>query len=262
MLYQLSFTIADALIHCLYSPSSLDNQTALKILSSLPSTTPNTRQTIICGDFNARLGSYTGDRSTNPRGNVVHRWLKEKGIIVWNRRLAFGQPTFLTHKGSSIIDLFMSTTELNEPEMKIFVDKSLGSNHKVVSFSFETTALYQPTQIQRAIWNLGKLREQKVRDAYTQQVQSALTRLRLSTQSVYHRVDDVKTAQRCIEEFNHSICQIIYDSLDATCGRVTSGFSYWQGFWTTEILQAIETREHYYRKWRKAYGLNKLHYWI
>ena len=28
----------------------------------------------------------------------------------------------------------MSTTELNEPEMKIFVDKSLGSNHKVISF--------------------------------------------------------------------------------------------------------------------------------
>ncbi|CAO3694888.1 unnamed protein product [Rhizopus microsporus] len=136
----------------------------------------------------------------------------------------------------------MSTTELNEPEMKIFVDKSLGSNHKQV------------------IWNLGKLREQKIRDAYTQQVQSALTRLGLSTQSVYHRVDDVKTAQRRIEELNHSICQIIYDSLDATCGRFTSSFNYWQGFWTTEILQAIEAREHYYHKWPKAYGLNKLHY--
>ena len=137
---------------------------------------------------------------------------------------------------------------------------SLSSNHKVISFSFKTTALYQPTQIQQVIWNLGKLREQKIRDAYTQQVQSALTRLGLSTQSVYHRVDDVKTAQRRIEELNHSICQIIYDSLDATCGRFTSSFNYWQGFWTTEILQAIEAREHYYHKWPKAYGLNKLHY--
>ncbi|CEG83609.1 hypothetical protein RMATCC62417_17498 [Rhizopus microsporus] len=129
--------------------------------------------------------NYTGDRSTNPRGNVVHRWLKEKDIIVWNRQLVFGQLTFLTHKGNSIINLFM---------------------------------------IQRVIWNLGKLREQKVRDAYTQQVQSALTRLELSTQSVSHRFDNVKTAQRRIEELNHSICQIIYDSLDATCGQITSSY--------------------------------------
>ncbi|CEG79966.1 hypothetical protein RMATCC62417_14368 [Rhizopus microsporus] len=28
------------------------------------------------------------------------------------------------------------------------------------------------------------------------------------------------------------------------------------------MLQAFKTREHYYRKWRKAYGLNKLHFWI
>ncbi|CEG83608.1 hypothetical protein RMATCC62417_17498 [Rhizopus microsporus] len=168
--------------------------------------------------------NYTGDRSTNPRGNVVHRWLKEKDIIVWNRQLVFGQLTFLTHKGNSIINLFMSTTKLNEPEIRIFTDKSLGSNYKMISFSFKTIALYQPTQVQRVIWNLGKLREQKVRDAYTQQVQSALTRLELSTQSVSHRFDNVKTAQRRIEELNHSICQIIYDSLDATCGQITSSY--------------------------------------
>ena len=93
-------------------------------------------------------------------------------------------------------------------------------------------------------------------------MQSALTRLGLSTQSVSPQVDDVKIAQRRIEEFNYYICQTIYDSLDATCGRVTSVFNYWQDFWITEVLQAIETREHYYRKWRKAYGLNKLQYWI
>ncbi|ORE01045.1 hypothetical protein BCV72DRAFT_171354, partial [Rhizopus microsporus var. microsporus] len=35
--YQLSFTIADTLIHRLHLPPSLDNQTALEILSFLPS---------------------------------------------------------------------------------------------------------------------------------------------------------------------------------------------------------------------------------
>ncbi|ORE12024.1 hypothetical protein BCV72DRAFT_310857, partial [Rhizopus microsporus var. microsporus] len=92
----------------------------------------------------------------------------------------------------------------------------------------------------RVIWNLGKLKEQKVRDVYTQQVQSVLARLGLSIQPVSHRVDDVQTAKRRIQELSHSI----YDSLDATCGRATSSYNYWQDFWSIEMLQAIETREH------------------
>jgi hypothetical protein len=48
--YQHSFTIANTLIHCLYLPPSLDNQTVLEILSLLPSTTLKTRQTIMRGN--------------------------------------------------------------------------------------------------------------------------------------------------------------------------------------------------------------------
>ena len=47
--YHLSFTIAETSIHCLQLPPSLNNKTVLEILSSLPSTTSNTRQTIMCG---------------------------------------------------------------------------------------------------------------------------------------------------------------------------------------------------------------------
>ncbi|KAG1546448.1 hypothetical protein G6F49_010495 [Rhizopus delemar] len=55
--YKLSFTIANILIHCLYLPLHLDNQTVNQALNSLPHTTSHTNKTMICGDFNARLGS-------------------------------------------------------------------------------------------------------------------------------------------------------------------------------------------------------------
>lgn len=260
--YQLSFTIADTLVHCLYLPPSLDNHTVLAILSSLPLTAPNTRQTVICGDLNARLGSYTGDRSANSRGNTVYRWMMENNIITWNQRLAYGQPMFLTHQGSSIIDLFLSTTELTEPAMTVFTDKSLGSNHKMVSLMFKTTVPYQPTQMQRNVWNLGKLKEPEVQKAYIQHIQAALVSLGPSNEHTWMQTANKHVVQQHIEEYNQSLCKIIYDSLDITCGQIIQSKNPLRSFWTDDILQALDIREHYYRKWRKAYGLNKLRYWI
>jgi hypothetical protein len=69
-------------------------------------------------------------------------------------------------------------------------------------------------------------------------------------------------AQQHIEEFNHSLCKAIYDSLDTTCGRTIQTNGSLRDFWTADMLQAIDTRERYYRKWRKAYGLNKPRYWL
>ncbi|KAG1138775.1 hypothetical protein G6F37_013269 [Rhizopus arrhizus] len=74
--------------------------------------------------------------------------------------LAFGQPTYLSHRGSSIIDLFMSNTELIEPSMTIHHDLSLDSNHKLVSFSFQATAdVSRLTRHPQYTWHLGKLRD-------------------------------------------------------------------------------------------------------
>lgn len=216
--YQLSFTIGDTLADCIYLPPSLDNRAVLSILSPLSSTTPNARQIIFCGDFNARLGSYTGDCSTNPRGNVIYRWIRENNIILWNRRLAFGQPTFLVHQCSSIIDLFMSTSDLIELKMAIFTDGSLGSNHKMISFSFKTTVPNLSTQMRRVTWHLVKLKKPEIRDTYIQHVHTGLAYLGLLDQLACTQIDDVYTVQKRIEKHNRSIFLTIYDSLDFNCG--------------------------------------------
>jgi exonuclease III len=80
--YKLSFTIKDVLIHCVYFPPSLDNQTIAEALDSLLKTIPHTNQTIICGDFNARMENYTGNHSSNSRGNQLYNWIQQNNLIV------------------------------------------------------------------------------------------------------------------------------------------------------------------------------------
>ncbi|KAG1181287.1 hypothetical protein G6F55_003178 [Rhizopus delemar] len=126
----------------------------------------------------------------------------ENNIITWNQRLAYGQPMFLTHQGSSIIDLFLSTTELTEPAMTVFTDKSLGSNHKMVSLMFKTTVPYQPTQMQRNVWNLGKLKEPEVQKAYIQHIQAALVSLGPFNEHTWMQTANKHVAQQHIEEYN------------------------------------------------------------
>ncbi|OAD75683.1 hypothetical protein PHYBLDRAFT_166910 [Phycomyces blakesleeanus NRRL 1555(-)] len=68
--YALAVKIGTLRLICLYLPPSMPTHEALDILSAIPLTD----DTIICGDFNARLGSVTGDYASNPRGSD-HRLL-------------------------------------------------------------------------------------------------------------------------------------------------------------------------------------------
>ncbi|KAG1144860.1 hypothetical protein G6F37_005919 [Rhizopus arrhizus] len=182
--YKLSFIIADTLVHCVYLPPSLNNQVVSQVLDSLPRTAPDVKYTILCGDFNARMGSYTGDSSTNPRGNMIYGWLQEHNFILWNQRLAYGKPTFITHQGSSIIDFFMSDTELCNPSLTIWEDLSLDSAHKMISFSFHPSILPEiHSQQPRITWRLTKLQEAKTRDQYIQSFQNVANNISISIEN-------------------------------------------------------------------------------
>ncbi|KAG1424190.1 hypothetical protein G6F58_002501 [Rhizopus delemar] len=240
--YKLSFTIANILVHCLYLPPHLNNQTVKFILDSLPTTNAHTNRTILCGDFNARLGIHTGDHFTNSRGNLLTSWIQQNNIIIWNQSLAYGQLTYLSHRGSSIIDLFMSNTELIEPSMTIHHDLSLDSNHKLVSFSFQATAdVSRLTRHPRYTWHLGKLRDPNKCKTYVERFRE-LSESLLHFDGTHIPLTDPLAAIAYIEQFNNDLCQAIYTALDETCGRLPLTLGN--------------------RKWRKAQGLNKLHYWL
>ncbi|KAG1535368.1 hypothetical protein G6F51_011573 [Rhizopus arrhizus] len=160
-------------------------------------------------------------------------------------RLAYGQPTYLSHRGSSIIDLFMSNTELIEPSMTIHHDLSLDSNHKLVSFSFQATAdVSRLTRHPRYTWHLGKLRDPNKCKTYVERFRE-LSESLLHFDGTHIPLTDPLAAIAYIEQFNNDLCQAIYTALDETCDRVTN--------------PGDPIRN---RKWRKAQGLNKLHYWL
>ncbi|KAG1222028.1 hypothetical protein G6F35_005580 [Rhizopus arrhizus] len=209
------------------------------------------------------MGSYTGDSSTNPRGNMIYRWLQEHNFILWNQRLAYGKPTFIAHQGSSIIDFFMSDTELCNPSLTIWEDLSLDSAHKMISFSFHPSILPEVhNQQPRITWRLTKLQEAKTRNQYIQSFQNATNNISMSIENNNLQPQDQQSARGFIEKLNDDICQAIYMSLDSICGRICQQTDPMKDFWTAEMRQAYEAREYYYRKWRKAYGLNKLHFWL
>ncbi|KAI7851204.1 hypothetical protein BDC45DRAFT_445848 [Circinella umbellata] len=95
--YHLSCIVANTLIHCVYLPptDTFTDEMAMAVLDSLPLFYPNTTNTIICGDFNARFGSLTGDRISNTRGALIQKWMEGHNIQLWNATLTYGQPTFL-----------------------------------------------------------------------------------------------------------------------------------------------------------------------
>ncbi|KAG1442210.1 hypothetical protein G6F55_013032 [Rhizopus delemar] len=210
--YTLSFIISKILVHCLYLPPSLSHTEVSNILQQLPLEFPNTTSTIVCGDLNARMGIYTGDTLFNYRGRLLHDWIQSNNMITWNERLKYGHPTSITYHGNSIIDYFISTTELIEPQLVIRDDLSLDSNHKFMMLSFQTNIpssnLLPP---KRLTWHLGKLKDDKKETTY-QQVFTNLT-----ADLIPHPpplLPNRSSAINYIEDFNSAICQAIYQSLD------------------------------------------------
>ncbi|OAD80281.1 hypothetical protein PHYBLDRAFT_137829 [Phycomyces blakesleeanus NRRL 1555(-)] len=134
--YALAIKIGSLRIVCLYLPPSMSTHDALAVLSSIPLT----NDTIICGDFNSRLGSLTGDYATNTRGLALCQWLEEHALTVVNGQLSPCTPTFISfHQNveiSSIIDLFITNMSFTNATLNIHTDLSLNSDHRLLSLSF------------------------------------------------------------------------------------------------------------------------------
>ncbi|SAL96831.1 hypothetical protein [Absidia glauca] len=100
---------------------------AIDILNSLPLHHGHATNTIVCGDFNARSTALTADTISSARGRLMEQWIRTVDITLWNNILAPGQPTFISHSGTSIIDWFLSTRPLMAPTMHIRSNLSLNT---------------------------------------------------------------------------------------------------------------------------------------
>ncbi|KAG1487412.1 hypothetical protein G6F53_012717 [Rhizopus delemar] len=130
----------------------------------------------------------------------------------------------------------------------------------MMSFSYHPSILPEThSQQPRTTWKLTNLQDAKTRNQYIQSFQNAANNISMSIENNKQQPHDQQSARDFIEKLNDDICQAVYISLDNICGRIGQQTDPLKDFWTAEMRQAYETKEYYYRKWRKSYGLNKLH---
>ncbi|KAH8548331.1 hypothetical protein BGW37DRAFT_559989 [Umbelopsis sp. PMI_123] len=68
--------------------------------------------TILWGDFNARMATLTGESTSIARGRHHASWMEDRHLALWNSSTAYAEPTFRTFRNhrehQSIIDIFLS----------------------------------------------------------------------------------------------------------------------------------------------------------
>lgn len=277
--YTLTCKIHNFIIICFYLPNSIPiDEYNHYLMQQLNKYQPH-ENIILCGDFNARLGSTLGDHAENERASYFREFIANNGLTIWNQQLAYGIPTYI--KGSSthgivkksIIDLVITnqTSFVTDPQMQIRTDLSLGSDHKLVYFSFifHTTPPEAPTLHPRKLWKIKKLEintdNQHIREHYQQLIS-------IATQPIIQELDDymndiqedapaIEDPEHFVDRIDERLTNTIYEALDASVGAKQPRPKHWKWFFTEEIQGKIQERERHYRRWRNSIGLNKAHHW-
>jgi hypothetical protein len=249
-----------------------DSLAALGSVSLLP-------DSLICGDFNARLGDLTGDAITNTRGTQVKSWLVEHDLTCLNAELAYGVPTYHNYIPSadqvhqSIIDLFVtpSLSTFTSPSIVVESDLSLDSDHRLLSLSFSldmdnlvssgSSASGAGVLPSRRLWNLSRLGEPDVARLYVTQYARNSVSLRKDLDRLL-LVDDLGAgAGEAIETLGNRLNACIYDALDSSLGVRRPRPSYWKKYWNSDLASAATFRDSCFKKWRHAIGFDKVICW-
>jgi hypothetical protein len=257
--YLITARIGDLTIIGTYFPPSLTTDTVLALLDKINLTT----NTILLGDFNARLGPLTGDTRQNPRGIRLRHWLTDRQLTLWTSTLAFGIPTYATYRDGqlhqSVIDLVLSNHPLVDPSIQVFSDYSLGSDHRPLLLSFYVAdQATLPPPPPRRLWNLSRLAEPGLVDLYRQTFFSSTSSL---SQHLEELIQHPPPTRPPIDDIATSLTDLITSALDQAVGNRPHRPKHWQWFWTADLQQRAHYREHCYRKWRRTVGIEKAEWW-
>jgi hypothetical protein len=271
----LSLQFGQLRIACFYLPPSTSISTN-QVMTALDSIRLD-RDTLLCGDFNARFHTLTGDHNSNTRGTLLTPWLVERDLTILNSTLAYSISTFESFKNnihqSSIIDLFITNNlnALQNPVMEVLSDCTFGSDHCLLSLSFgldkdasmnllDDSPAVQP----RKTWQLSKLFEPDVCNLYCQAFDHSIEPLLTTLEHHIDMLDHNRNtgSKPDFEQINTSLCDSIYSSLDSSIGKRPARPAQWKKYWTPALQQAASWRNECYSKWRRSYGLDKVSCWL
>jgi hypothetical protein len=242
----------------------------------ISNSSPLTRDTILCGDFNARFGTLLGDTNANARGNSLRPWLEESSLSILNASLvAYGIPTFKTFRRQqevhSIIDLFMTNIgelAIINPQLAIESDLSLGSDHRLMTLTFEYVPLSGNSLVSagdsalapRRQWKLSKLRKKRPLGLLRESFRSSVAPL-VGTLSGLVSGSTAGNVRPDIDTLNDSLNRCLYESLDESIGVKSGRPGHWKKYWTQDIEDAARERDTMYSRWRWASRFAKVETW-
>ncbi|KAI9352435.1 Endonuclease/exonuclease/phosphatase, partial [Pilaira anomala] len=227
--HTLSIKVGVLRVHCVYLPPSLKNAQVVELLESIPLGL----NTIICGDFNSRLGGYLGDYASNSRGRTFLTWVLDNQMSIMNSSLALGIPTFSGYRRgkvvSSVIDLFvtnLAASSMLGSYIHVESELSLGSDHRLLTLSFELdTRVFGSGALGsggngagvgvsngagvsvRRLWNLSRLGEKDVLEKYRSTFGSLVAPLQDSLSDL---VSSPPSSRPEIDDLNDQLLECVY----------------------------------------------------
>jgi hypothetical protein len=145
--------------------------------------------------------------------------------------------------------------------MSISTDLSLESDHHLLSTSINlqsSDTAPTPPPIHR-IWDVSRLQETEPAELYeflfATTSEPLLERLR-------DLVKNPSPSTLNIDKLAKELNELIYDALNNSVGDRSPLPKRWKWVWSTALADAEAHRDYFYRKWRRAVGLEKADLWL
>lgn len=155
----------------------------------------------------------------------------------------------------SIVDYFLTTFDLAQPQMNIRTDLAiLGSDHKMMTLSFDhadSVNQHHDALQQRKRWKLVRLEEPEVQKAYIQCF--------IQQYSSKNLISKMDAFNLFLKNETHS--NLIANLQDNIVTESSYRQKNWKWFWNKSLQTQANLRQACYTRWRKSVGIPKGMWW-
>lgn len=217
------FTIGPVVVGVGYFPPSLGNEKIEEFIGIAELYSQGGAVgVLLLGDFNARMGSFTGDHSQNPRGVWLRNRLQNSIFTI--KAPDAGRYTTYAGGGRGITDLVL-VAGVEIADHVVHETLEVGSDHRPI-----TLELVQDVQRPRTFhrWNVRKLADAPVRDLYTHKLSETRAHILEELQHARDDAEPVEASWKIIREW-------IEAAAAASCGVFHFRTFARRDFWTPEL---------------------------
>jgi hypothetical protein len=215
-----------------YFSPALPNRTVTKFIDTVAAITNGWEEdTIILGDFNARHTAF-GDSINSTRGRALLEHITNHRLSV--QETTIGKYTSFKGDGKGIPDLVITAG----PQITQFTahehETLGGSDHRPLTFEIESQIMVN-REFTR--WNVRKLAEDPIRQAYAQKMAEIGERELQTLQDVYNRIPGSATqGQEELDQIWGILKSWIDEAAENSCGKIKMEPYAKKSFWTDELI--------------------------